>query len=297
MKTATLLHNPGAGEEAHTKEVISNLIESEGYKCHYASIKEAGWEEINAETGLVVIAGGDGTVRTVAEKVLSGKIADHPLFALLPTGTANNIAKTLGLTGTQEEIIRSWKKMNIKSVNLWNIRNLPGAKFFVEGLGFGVFPQLISEMKGHNPAASDTIEMKLQTAMKVLYNIIQSYEAADCEINADGIKYRGKFLLAEVMNICSVGPNLHLAPYADPEDGMLEIVLISEDQKESFSDYILSKINGTNQIFRGTTLKAKSVQIKCERNLIHVDDELIGIKEGKEIGIDLENRTLNFLVP
>ncbi len=297
MKTATLLHNPGAGEEAHTKDAISSLIESEGFTCRYTSVKETSWDIINEETDLIIIAGGDGTVRTVAGKILSGKITNQPLFALLPLGTANNIAKTLGLTGTTEEIIRSWKKMNTKSVNVWNIQNLPEADFFIEGFGLGVFPQLIKEMKGHNQEISDTTEMKLKAAMKVLYSIIQTYEAADCVITADGMEYTGKFLLVEIMNICSVGPNLHLAPYADPGDGMLEIVLVSEDQKESFSDYILSKINGTNQIFRGTTLKAKSVQIRYEGNLIHADDELIESKESREISIHLENRLLNFLVP
>ncbi len=37
--------------------------------------------------------------------------------------------------------------------------------------------------------------------------------------------HSGRFLLVEVMNSRSIGPNLDLSPQADPGDGQFEIVL------------------------------------------------------------------------
>ena len=61
MKAAQLLHNPGAGEGAYTKEELTKLLERYGYKCNYASTKEDGWDTIDEGAEVVIIAGGDGT--------------------------------------------------------------------------------------------------------------------------------------------------------------------------------------------------------------------------------------------
>jgi len=46
---------------------------------------------------IVVAAGGDGTVRDVAAALVAGGPSPAPALAILPLGTANNIARSLGL--------------------------------------------------------------------------------------------------------------------------------------------------------------------------------------------------------
>ena len=106
MKIAKVLHNPNAGDGENSDKDLITALEAEGYKCSYLSTKEKGWEKkdwdkIESEDiDFVIVAGGDGTVRKLAGELLDRKLIDKKLpIALLPFGTANNIARTLGIAG------------------------------------------------------------------------------------------------------------------------------------------------------------------------------------------------------
>src|SRR5690606_30915818 len=127
MKFAKLLHNPGAGEGDLTKKDLITLIQSAGFGCSYSSTKKKGWENIESmETDFLILAGGDGTVRKVASELLDKKLLDKKLpIGLLPFGTANNIAKTLGIIGDTNHIIQSWNEKYLKKFDVGKIYGLP----------------------------------------------------------------------------------------------------------------------------------------------------------------------------
>jgi diacylglycerol kinase family enzyme len=52
---------------------------------------------------LVIAAGGDGTVRDVVQAVLDVALADPPAVAIVPLGTANNFARSLGLLSLRRD--------------------------------------------------------------------------------------------------------------------------------------------------------------------------------------------------
>ena len=292
MKIARLLHNPSAGDEDHSKKELISLIRTHGYECNYASIKEKGWDEIDDETDFIIIAGGDGTVRKVVKKIVERKLIDKQFpIAVLPMGTANNIATTLGFNAKED--IHLWEETNIKRIDIGKILGAE-SMFFLEGFGYGVFPRLMKEMKVKSPEA-DTPEKELQTALKVLIEIIDSYKAKSCALDIDGIDHSGNYLLVEVMNIRSIGPNLTLAPMADPGDGLFEIVLISETQREEFKQYISDRLKGLEKLFKFSTIQGKNIKVKWDGMLMHVDDELLDTNK-KEVKIELMEGVLRFLV-
>jgi diacylglycerol kinase family enzyme len=106
------------------------------------------WEKIETSAvDFIVVAGGDGTVRKLAHELLDRRLIDKKLpIALLPLGTANNIAKTLGKKGEPEEIIQGWKEHEIKKFDVGRIEGIKKHKFFIERYGYGVFPRLMKEM-------------------------------------------------------------------------------------------------------------------------------------------------------
>src|SRR5437762_678242 len=148
MKRITLVHNPTAGDEEHSKKELKNLIEENGFECRYLSTKEKDWKEIKSNTDILMIAGGDGTVRKVTKELLKKKLLEHiwPI-ALLPVGTANNIAKALGVDGSSEEIISSLRHAEPKKFDVGKVTNIEDEEFFLESLGYGIFPYLMKEMK------------------------------------------------------------------------------------------------------------------------------------------------------
>jgi diacylglycerol kinase (ATP) len=297
MKLAKLFHNPGAGEESHSKKDLMSLIEAEGLECRYSSTKKEGWEEIEPETDMVIIAGGDGTVRKVAAELLERKLVDKRLpIALLPLGTANNIAKTLGVEAGSEHIIQTWDNPNIKKYDVGRVEGLPDVKFMIEGLGYGVFPQLIKAMKDIPEKNEGTPEQLLQRALEKLQEVIADYKPAYYEIKIDEENYSGKYLCVEILNIRSIGPNLQLAPAADPGDGMFEIVLIPEDDRERLAEYVASKLNDKEKPYKGKSIKGKNIEIFTKDKLVHVDDVLIKLEEPAKIQVELLEGMLDFLV-
>lgn len=298
MKIAHLLHNPTAGDEEHSKNELKALIEEHGLKCAYFSTKKKGWEEIQPDTDIIIVAGGDGTVRKVAQELLSRKLIDKKIpIGVLPLGTANNIAKTLGITGDSAQIIKSWEDKQVKKFDVGRIEGIPDIEFMLEGLGYGIFPRLIKEMRKADKELSDDPEIRIKTALKKLYDIVLTLEPFYCLVETDGVNYYGKFLLVEVMNTSSIGPNLQLAANADPGDGSLDVVLIRESQREELAAYIQNKINDIETPSVFTSIRATRITLQTEELLLHVDDELVKLEKSANVQVEIQDGRLEFLIP
>ena len=99
-----LLHNPKAGDGKHSKKQLMTSLTRSGRQALYQSTNERDWKKaFKKPVDLVVAAGGDGTVHKTAWQILGSGI---PL-AILPLGTANNLARTLGFTASADEILES----------------------------------------------------------------------------------------------------------------------------------------------------------------------------------------------
>lgn len=293
-----LFHNPTAGDEAHNQEKLTSLIESEGYQCRYSSTKKSSIKDFDDEASFIVIAGGDGTVRKISKKMLDRKVLDHHWpVAVLPLGTANNIAKTLGLDKPVEEIVRSWEHCEKKKFDVGRIINIEEAHFFLESFGYGLFPYLMKEMKKRNKEAEPaTPEEALFTSLKVLHEILLSYKPRYCDLQIDGVDHSGKYLLVEIMNTKSIGPNLFLSPDADPGDGKLEVVMIPEGDKDLFAEYVKGKINGQEVDYDFSGVHARDVKISWDGTHVHVDDEVLKLEKNHKVEIELKEGLLEFLV-
>src|SRR5690606_3904480 len=110
--------------------------------------------------------------------------------------------------------------------------------------GYGLFPKLMFEMKKQKKNNIEDPKAKLQAALRILDELTSEAPAKGCELNIDGKDYSGRFLLIEVMNTRSIGPNLILAPGAKPGDGAFDVVLIAEDQRTILGEYVRRKIYG-----------------------------------------------------
>jgi diacylglycerol kinase family enzyme len=297
MENVMIFHNPGAGEGESSKAELIGMLEAEGFKCSYSSTKGFRWENLESEgIDLLVVAGGDGTVRKIAGDLLERRVFDKKLpIGLLPMGTANNIAKTLGLSGEASSMIRAWKEGSAKKFDVGKLKGLEKPAYFLESFGYGLFPKLMLEMKKRKKNDIEDPKEKLQAALKLLYKLTLSSPLKNCMLRIDGKDYSGKFLLIEVMNIRSIGPNLHLAPDADPGDGELDVVFITEKQRKGLAAYIKKKIAGEEVIFDFPIIQAKDLKIFWHGKHAHVDDEYHKLKKPVKIKIKLRESVLDFL--
>jgi diacylglycerol kinase family enzyme len=87
MKIA-LIHNPDAFRGEADGTAVRQVFERAGHDVAYVSTRETNWQNVvSPEIAHVIIVGGDGTVQSVAPY-----LRGIP-FAILPFGTANNIAQ------------------------------------------------------------------------------------------------------------------------------------------------------------------------------------------------------------
>lgn len=301
MPLVQLFHNPGAGDEEHSKENLMHTIEAQGFECRYSSTKKKGWEKLEAEADFIVLAGGDGTVRKVASELLNRKLLEkkYPI-ALLPLGTANNVARTLGLNGNATRLSKSWWKGKVKNFDIGIIQGLDEPGFFLESFGYGLFPKLMKEMKKRSEEVEEedlSPEDELQLVLEILHDLIHEYQPKEFKLEIDGVDHSGKYLLVEIMNTRSIGPKLELAPSADPGDGFFEVVMIDEKQRASLLDYLRKKRKGSKAPFACPTHRAKKILIASEGVRAHMDDEYLKLKKSQEIKIEIQKGVLDFLIP
>jgi diacylglycerol kinase family enzyme len=297
MKTALLLHNPSSGKTPLTKEQLVALVNSKGFDCVYASIKDKGWDEINKPVDFIIVAGGDGTIRKVARKLLRKKDPHKQLpIGLLPMGTANNIATTFEQLNDPATLLESFHHSKLRPFDVGKAICTEDNMFFLEAFGFGIFPNLMNNMHDEQKKF-ERIEEEINYARKMALKTIDAYKPRECSIKIDGADHSGEFLLVEVMNTPLIGPNLGINPLGNTSDGTFEIILVSEAEKEKLKEYIEGKIAERTSLPTFSTLKGKNIEIKWKGARAHVDDELIKPGKWQPVSIELHNELFQFLVP
>ena len=303
----TLIHNPTAGDESFSASELTALIERAGHRVLYRSSKEDYESALRMPADLVVVAGGDGTVRKAAMELLG---RDTPL-AVLPCGTANNIAKSLGIEGSPRELIAGWPSARQKGFDVGIARGPKGESRFLEGVGLGLFSGLMAILDEIDDAYDidfDDPDQKLHSDIKALEALVAHYPPREVEVTIDEQRLAGQYVLIEAMNIKSVGPNLQFAPKADPGDGYLDFVFVTEHEREAIVDYLRRRRHSPEAWPRLTVHRGQHIRVAWQGAEVHVDDKIWLDKEDHKeaagdgpqapvIDVTVERNALRFLVP
>jgi diacylglycerol kinase family enzyme len=282
-----LLYNDDAGEGATLRQ-IREAIEEHGHAVVRAVEHLDDTSDLLDETAdLVVAAGGDGTVAEAA-RVVAGR--GIPL-AVLPLGTANNIASSLGHLGPTVELIRRWDLNRLKPLDLGVAVGPSGSTRFVEGVGGGLLPAGIRAMQ---PSSERRVSSKLTEALETFRDVVLQLEPRACSLSVDGSTVAGDFLLAEALNTPSIGPLLKLSPDADPSDGFLTVVTAGDGHRMTLVAYLEARLAGGDPPLRLPSQRARQVTMRGFGD-IHVDDAVISIPPTETISIHIEMAALQRL--
>ncbi|MGO4876763.1 diacylglycerol kinase family protein [Pedobacter psychrotolerans] len=274
-KLVRLIHNPGAGEGKYSKKEIVKMMDTHGYECDYVSSKKkSALKNIEPETKFIAIAGGDGTIRKTIMGLLSKKLKFKRPIALLPFGTANNIATSLGISEDVGQNVSTWDDYKLRNFDVGQALGLKKAAYFIESLGFGLFPQLIQTLEDTDTKNIETAEEEFELALNKLLEITRAYPARKCQISIDGEKIEKHCIMVEIMNISRLGPNLKLSEKADPGDGFFDVVIVGEENRMAMESYITDIAKGKNIPFPIASIPAKNISISWEGTDMHIDDTI-----------------------
>lgn len=267
----TLIHQPGAGDaEQPTAADLERWIGAAGHAVRYVSARDDWPASLDAPADLVVVAGGDGTVGRVAQALVG---RDLPLTAL-PLGTANNIARTLGLAEQPvRDLIASWADAGVARYDVGCARGPWGERHFIEGCGTGLFACTLPEADAHPTLeALELAAARLSYALQLLRDRLATCPAQPLEVRIDGREFAGRYLLLEAMNMQYVGPNLYLAPACDLADGLLDVVLVPEAARAELHAYLTAWQNGREWPAALAMHRAARVELQWTGFPLHLDD-------------------------
>ncbi|MFN4282166.1 MAG: diacylglycerol/lipid kinase family protein [Alphaproteobacteria bacterium] len=232
---ALLIFNDGAGHQGLSEADLREQLRAHGIDAEWLSSKRI--EELPDKLDgmdMVIAAGGDGTVTKVA-LTLS---LDDPPIAILPLGTANNIANALGVASDANAAIAGWRDAEPIALDVWQASGPWGKKKrFIEGCGLGALTRMAHRMDA-NDISGHNSEHEIAIARAALLNTLTHLKPVKAEIALDDDKIAGEFLMLEMLNFGMVGPRLPLAWSADPTDGYLEIGYALQDDYNDFCRWL-----------------------------------------------------------
>ena len=257
-----LLHNPAAGNQISAAAELVRAYDEAGHSVTYWSTGHKGWRKwLGAAVDVVAVAGGDGTVRKAALALAARPGIRTPL-TIIPTGTANNIARGLGIAGSAKQLAAQLAGGHMTRLALGAARAAWGVTRFVESAGVGFFARMLIEPPAPNVKAG---------AKRVLRRLAQA-TAREIRITADGHDLTGDYLLALAMNSAIIGPRMELAPDANVGDQQLRLLLIGESQRAALKRYLERLSVGEAASIDLETHNVRHIWMDWKNRLGHVDD-------------------------
>lgn len=226
----------------------------------------------------VVAAGGDGTIARVGRSLAGGDIP----MAILPMGTANNIAASLAIEGTPEQLIAKWADHRIVKIDVGVVRDAARERYFLESVGAGLIAQAITLGRAGIPADADP-ESQLRQARQIYVDHVRELPAQHLAVTFDGHSIGDDYVMVEVLNTPSIGPGIRLSADVNAADGCLSLVTAGEAERAALAAYLRARVTGDPPDAGLKAVRTQCVELKGVRE-IHVDDRVRAVS-GQSIAI------------
>lgn len=285
---ATLVHNPSAGQGESEREQLIGALRKAGYTPIYQATTVGCLTAALAEpTDLMVVAGGDGTVGKVLTQMPDRRVP----VAILPIGSANNIASSFGIGGPLVEIVAGLPTAERRKLDIGEVFGPWGRCWFVEGVGLGALVRVAEKIGKHTSGPE-----RLEAARRALRKLLKKGEPDSVEILLDGQALPARHLMVEILNIAYGGPQLLLAPEVDPSDGLLDVLLLEPERRDDMRRWLADEdpTDPPPMIHQ----RGRKVRITWDGTPLHVDDDLPPPEDGRGVvEFELSSEPATILVP
>lgn len=166
-----------------------------------------------AGTETLVVAGGDGTICEVVQGLHE---AGRGRIAVLPLGTGNDAARTLGLPLDLEGAVRVALGTGRRCVDLMRLSD----RVVFNAIGIGLLGSI------NVNAAALKVVRGITAYLAAAAGTLFSYRAIPVEVMDGRFSYRGGLTILAVHNGPTTGGGFRLAPAAVPDDGILDGCLV-----------------------------------------------------------------------
>ena len=221
------------------------------------------------------------TVAKVANRLVAAN-SETPL-SVLPIGTANNFARSLGFCLSKAELFEQLNDGKRENFDVGQGYGPWGKRYFFEGAGAGLFADYLRAPEEQiKKCSAKSKAAKIRHHVKELRQRLQNYRAREWEMELDDEDVSGRYLLWHAMNIASVGPVLTLAPNAETNDGTFDFIGAREEDRATLLEYFDARAEGRQPKFPLPARRFKRMRLRWKKWPLHFDDELWPDEDEKE---------------
>lgn len=222
---ARVICNPTSGGGAYDPDAVRaeleafeiDWVQTGGPEDAVEAAKE--WRD-----GLLMVAGGDGTINDVVNGLGKAGFPEGVTLALLPSGTGNDLAATLCIPedpDLAEDVIRQDR-----------VRTLDAARVRSDGVGERFFINVATGGLGAEISAANDEEMKARwgklSYLRASLEVARDFDVRELTLYLDGEQKKVKAVNMAVGNCRYTGGGWPATPRANPEDGLLDVVVIED---------------------------------------------------------------------
>jgi diacylglycerol kinase family enzyme len=277
MKAAVIL-NKDAGKKDSGQAYSSGKIKDsfqrlnitvEVFQISGDEIPEKVKECVEATFDVIIAAGGDGTISSIASELEGTKTA----LGILPFGTLNHFAKDNNIPLDFDEAIKVISENKIRSIDIVEVNG----KKFINNSSIGIYPKVVK----HRDSIKEQLGGRKWIAMLIAFiNEIKKFSSIEVDVISKENKFNVRTPFVFIgnnnyqMNIFNLGTRERL------DEGILTVYFPNTTGFFSFLRFLfLAAINKLKQAEDFTFIKAKEVTIITRRRNkkldVSVDGEVI----------------------
>ena len=219
-----IIYNPvsGKGNAERIAHQIEEMLKSRGQEAAFFPTVVDGDGVNQARAALnsgctsMVCIGGDGTI---SEIVGAAAGADVTLY-IVPTGTGNDFARVLNLPSDPflafcRQLDGAPARIDCGKINGRPFLNVAGSGFDVEVL------RAMEELKKIYPGP--------KAYRKAVFSTLEKFVAFEAEVSIDGGAFEPvRATIIEIANGRCIGGGMRVAPGAQPDDGLFDVVIVNK---------------------------------------------------------------------
>jgi diacylglycerol kinase (ATP) len=288
---AKLIFNADSGRAEESPQQLASILSEmqdqqifpEVYTVRPGSqLETVAQNAIKTGIKLIVVAGGDGTV----DSVLGAMVGSDATLGIIPTGTRNNLAFNLGITGDIANSVALLRQGRRLKIDAGRVHCGHSRHWFLEGAALG----LISDLY---PMADDLQHGDLAQIGGLLSTLV-SATPSRLRINLDGHKHLDTTAhMMLITNMPFLGPHFQISPNVSFRDGHLDVFTFSDMSKLNMISYAMLSRGGLVADTGIKHYRAKNIKIRSiPRMPVLADGTLLG--EGS-ISVHIHPRALTVM--
>lgn len=288
-KRVLFLINPisGIGKQKTVENAVNNEIDHDkiDVEIDYTQYPGHGRELAKAAIGsfdVVVAVGGDGTVNEVGSALINTTTA----LAIIPTGSGNGLARYLDIPLKVSRALQVINRLETREIDTLCVNN--HVSLNVAGIGFDAhISHRFAKQKNRGPAGY----------VKLITKEYAKYKSSVYRISIDGKTYQLPAFMITLANSSQWGNNIHIAPQAKIDDGLIDVCIIKEFPIYDGPSLLISILDqSVDQRRYDVVTRAKEIIIEGEKDLVgHLDGEPVEL--GEKAVIKIHPLSLKVIVP